>query len=202
MMKAGILTLMIAGLVAGFAYAAPVPAPAPSAPSAAGMWAQVYPDGSVGGWFLIFENNGVYEGAIAKMFIKPGEDPNPICTHCTGDQKNQPSLGLVIIKGMQRNGLVYEKGSILDPRDGKVYQAKMTLSPDGQQLTLRGFLGIELFGQNQTWKRLPNDVLPQDQMPPNLVPYWLALPKTSDTMMTRGGGPRQTGSIKTWELRR
>ena len=198
MMKARILTLIIAGLMAGFAYAAPLPT---TAPSAAGMWAQVYPDGSVGGWFLIFENNGVYEGAIAKMFIKPGEDPNPICTHCTGDQKNQPSLGLVIIKGMQRNGLVYEKGSILDPRDGKVYQAKMTLSPDGQQLTLRGFLGIELFGQNQTWKRLPNDVLPQDQLPANLVPYWLALSKTSDTMITNDGGPRQTGSIKSWQLR-
>jgi hypothetical protein len=199
MMKARILTLIVAGLVAGLAYAAPSPA---TPPSAAGMWAQVYPDGSVGGWFLIFENNGVYEGAIAKMFLKPGDDPNPICTHCTGDQKNQPSLGLVIIKGMQRNGLVYENGNILDPRDGKVYQAKMTLSPDGQQLIVRGYLGIELLGQNQTWKRLPNDVLPQDQLPANLVPYWLALPKTSDTMMTNGGGPRQTGSIKSWELRR
>jgi hypothetical protein len=196
MMKARILTLIVAGIVAGFAYAAPSPA---TEPSAAGMWAQVYPDGSVGGWFLIFENNGVYEGAIAKMFIKPGEDPNPICTHCTGDQKNQPSLGLVIIKGMQRNGLVYENGNILDPRDGKIYQAKMTLSPDGQQLILRGFLGIELFGQNQTWKRLPNDVLPQDQLPANLVPYWLALQKTSDTMMTKGAAPRQTGSIKPWQ---
>jgi len=196
MMKARILTLIVAGLVAGLAYATPSPA---IQPSAAGMWAQVYPDGSVGGWFLIFENNGVYEGAIAKMFTKPGEDPNPICSHCTGDQKNQPSLGLVIIKGMQRNGLVYENGSILDPRDGHVYQAKMTLSADGQQLTLRGFLGIELFGQNQTWKRLPNDVLPQDQLPANLVPYWLALQKTSNTMMTKGGGPRQTGSIRPWQ---
>ena len=85
MMKARILTFIVAGLVAGLAYAAPSPA---TEPSAAGMWAQVYPDGWVGGWFLIFENSGVYEGAIAKMFMKPGEDPNPICTHCTGDQKN------------------------------------------------------------------------------------------------------------------
>ena len=196
MMKLRILTLIVAGLLAGFAYAAPPPA---AEPTAAGMWAQVYPDGRVGGWFLIFENNGVYEGAIAKMFLKPGEDPHPICTHCTGDQKNQPSLGLVIIKGMQRNGLVYEKGTILDPRDGQVYQAKMTLSPDGQQLILRGFLGIELFGQNQTWKRLPNDILPPDQMPPNLVPYWQTLPKTSDSMMTKGSGTPQTGSIKTFQ---
>ena len=197
MMKSKILTLIMAGLMAGLAYAAPSPA---IEPTAAGMWTQVYPDGRVGGWFLIFENNGFYEGAIAKMFLKPGEDPNPICTHCSGDQKNQPSLGLVIIKGMQRNGLVYENGTILDPRDGAVYHAKMTLSPDGQQLTVRGYLVIELLGQNQTWKRLPNDVLPQDQLPPNLVPYWLALPKTSDTLMTNDGRPSQTGSIKPWQF--
>ena len=128
----------------------------------------------------------MYKGAIAKMFMKPGEDPNPICTHCTGDQKNQPSLGLVIIKGMQRNGLVYEHGSILDPRDGQVYQAKMTLSPDGQQLTVRGYLGFELLGQNQMWKRLPNDVLSQDQVPPNLVPYWLALQSSNGSDKTGG----------------
>ena len=136
-MKLRLLTLIAAFLMAGLANAVPQSA---GEPTAAGMWAQVYPDGRVGGWFLIFENNGVYEGAIAKMFLKPGDDPNPICAHCTGDQKNQPSLGLVIIKGMQRHGLIYENGSILDPRDGNVYQAKMTLSPDGQQLTLRGFL--------------------------------------------------------------
>ena len=94
----------------------------------------------------------------------------------------------IIIKGMQRKGLVYQNGSILDPRDGQVYHAKMTLSPDGQQLTLRGYLGIELFGQNQIWRRLPDDVMPQDEMPANLVPYWLALPKSSDGMMTKDGG--------------
>jgi hypothetical protein len=130
------------------------------------------------------------------MFLRPGDDPNPICTHCTGDQKNAPTLGLVIIKGMQRNGLVYQNGSILDPRDGHVYHAKMTLSPDGQQLTLRGYLGFELLGQNQVWKRLPNDALPPGEVPANLVPYWLALQKASDGMMTKGAGPPRTGSIR------
>ena len=76
----------------------------------------------------------------------------------------------------------------------------MTLNPDGQQLTLRGYLGIELLGQNQIWKRLPNDVLPPDQMPANLVPYWLTLSKPQDGMTT-GSGPSQTRSVKSWQLR-
>ncbi|HEX5210191.1 MAG TPA: DUF2147 domain-containing protein [Pseudolabrys sp.] len=197
-MKIGILTLIAAGLMTALAHAAP---PAAAEQTAVGMWAQTYPDGRVGGWFLIFENGGEYQGAIAKMFLKPGENPNPICTRCSGDQKNQPSLGLVIIKGMQRNGLAYENGSILDPRDGQVYNAKMTLSPDGQQLTVRGYLGIELFGQNQVWKRLPNDALPQDQVPPNLLPYWLALRSAGGSGKT-GGTLGHTGSINAYQRSR
>ena len=194
-MKLKFLSVIIATLIAGLAYAVPLNGPEPTA---AGMWAQMDEHGQVGAWFLIFDHNGVYEGSIAKMFLKPGEDPHPICTHCTGDQKNTPSLGLTIIKGMQRTGLVYEKGTILDPRDGAVYHAKMTLSPDGQKLTLRGYLGIELFGQNQVWKRLPDDVLPPDQMPLNLVPYWLALRKPSDGMMQKSfnGMVQHTESIR------
>ena len=193
-MKLRFLTVIVASLMAAFACAGPLRA---AEPSAAGMWAQVDEKGRVGGWFLIFEHDGVYEGAIAKMFINPGEDPNPICTRCKGDQKNAPSLGLTIIKGMQRKGLVYQNGNILDPRDGQVYKAKMTLSPDGQQLTLRGYLGFELFGQNQMWKRLPDNVLPLNEMPANLVPYWNALPKSPDGMMTKGVGSPPSGSATT-----
>jgi len=126
-------------------------------PSAVGLWQQIDDDtGKSRGWFLIFEHNGTYEGAIAKMFMEPGESPNPLCTKCSSDQHNTPWLGLTIIKGMVRKGLEYERGTILDPTTGNEWSALMRLSPDGQDLTVRGFLGIAFLGKDQYWKRLPD----------------------------------------------
>jgi uncharacterized protein (DUF2147 family) len=128
--------------------------------TATGLWQQLDDAGKSEGWFLIYESNGVYEGAIAKVFLKPGE-PNPVCNNCQGEQRDAPTLGLTFITHMRRNGLNYEDGAILDPRNGNVYNAVMQLSPDGQTLTVRGYLGISLFGQNQTWHRLPDSALAQ-----------------------------------------
>ena len=123
-------------------------------PSAAGLWQQIDPEtGKSDGWFFIYEH-GTYEGAIVKMYQKPGDPPNPLCTQCKGDQLNAPWLGLTIIKGMERKGLEYANGTILDPIHGSEWSALMKLSADGQDLTVRGFLWDPRLGKNQYWKRL------------------------------------------------
>ncbi|HEY6979952.1 DUF2147 domain-containing protein [Reyranella sp.] len=136
----------------------------PAAPAAeltaVGLWEQVDENsGKAESWFKISERNGVYEGNVVKIFSKPGEDENFVCSKCEGAEKGAPVLGLTLIKGMQRNGLAYENGTIMDPRDGAVYRALMKLSPDGGKLEVRGYLGLSLFGRSQVWNRLPDNAL-------------------------------------------
>ena len=93
-------------------------------------------------------------GGSRNSFPSPATTPTRSAPSVPGDKHNLPILGLVFIEGMKQSGLDYEDGTILDPETGKIYHASMHLSPDGAKLTVRGYIGLSIFGRSQTWNRV------------------------------------------------
>jgi uncharacterized protein (DUF2147 family) len=105
----------------------------------------------------IYEEKGAFFGRIEYSF-----DPEELtarCEKCSGDRKDAPVIGLVIMRGITKQGSEYRGGEILDPETGWIYRCRFTLSMEGEKLFVRGYLGLAVLGRTQTWTRA-------DQTPP------------------------------------
>lgn len=91
--------------------------------------------------------DGKYYGKISKLLIKPENDK---CVQCKDDRKNQPLLGLEVIRGITKKGDEFSGGTITDPKNGKTY--KCTITREGNKLLVRGYVGFSLIGRTQTWQ--------------------------------------------------
>jgi uncharacterized protein (DUF2147 family) len=148
-MRAGVALLV--GFVLVAAQSGPASAQAP-APSPLGLW-RTFDDrtGRERGVVRIWERNGALFGSVVST-VDP-EEGKRTCEKCTDDRKDQPIIGLNIIRGMRPDGKQWSGGEVLDPETGSIYRCSMRVEDGGRKLVLRGYLGISLLGRSQTWLR-------------------------------------------------
>ena len=119
-----------------------------------GTWQQI--DDKTGSPKALIEirqdSNGTYAGKIVKVTPRPGYTPQKTCNKCPAPYTNQPILGMDVLTGLKQVGdsVNYEKGRVIDPLTGKIYDAKVRLSSNGKRLTLRGYVGASALGPPHT----------------------------------------------------
>jgi uncharacterized protein (DUF2147 family) len=117
-----------------------------------GLWKTIDDaTGTPGALVRIYEKDGKLFGRIEKLFKVEAESRG--CTACNDDRRNQPLIGLTIIRNIGREGDIYGGGDILDPDSGSVYRCKMHLEQGGNRLIVRGYIGFSFIGRSQTWQR-------------------------------------------------
>ena len=99
----------------------------------------------------IYEQDGKVFGRIEQSFT-PGAE-HRVCAVCSDERKDQPIIGLVIVRNLRHDGDDYAGGDILDPESGTVYRCKIHLEQGGTRLSVRGYIGFSLLGRSQTWQR-------------------------------------------------
>lgn len=130
---------------------------------AASAWAQVTPvgvwhnvddkTGEVKAEIRITDSGGVLAGRVDKL-LRKDVDPSQRCIDCKGDRKDQPVVGLEIIRGAKKTEGkdLWEGGHILDPENGKEYRLRLTPLDGGKRLQVRGYMGP--FYRTQEWVRV------------------------------------------------
>lgn len=89
------------------------------------------------------------QGKVVKLY----ENPDAICTKCTGNMKDKPIMGATVLWGFHQlqNGN-WSDGKVLAVKRGQVYDFGFTLSSDGQTMSVavKTSLGDHL----HTWERV------------------------------------------------
>lgn len=115
-----------------------------------GHW-QTFDDetGEVKSIIEIYQDGNSYSGRVAEILT---DKKDAVCEKCSGKQKNQPVLGLVIIKDLKVSGDHWKGGTILDPQKGAEYKLSAWFEEDPNTLYIRGKHWTGLY-RTQTWKR-------------------------------------------------
>ena len=126
----------------------------PAEPTPAGLWKTIDDKtGTPKGLVRIYEQDGRFFGKV-EASVK-AEDSLERCDKCSGERKDKPVVGMVILRGLKKSGSEYSGGDILDPDSGVVYRCSFKLAEQGTKLLVRGYIGLSILGRSQVWIREP-----------------------------------------------
>jgi len=99
----------------------------------------------------VYKQDGKIFGKIIKIIDESLRDK--VCNLCEGEQYNKPIQGMVVMKNLEKDGDEYDDGTILDPKNGKVYRCKIWIDESNPNiLNVRGYIAF-LF-RTQQWIRI------------------------------------------------
>ena len=126
------------------------PVAAFAAPSPDGLWLTQDHDGIIG----ISPCDGKLCARIDGLILDHADDRTPV------DYRGVSQCHLPLITDAEQVEANLWRGHITNPRNGSVYHVELHLETGGA-LALRGYIGIPLLGQTQTWTRYDGKV-PED----------------------------------------
>lgn len=116
-----------------------------------GQWLSEDKDGKI----EVYKTGDKYFGKLiwaSKMYEADGK------TSRKDEKNNDPALrsrnlkDLVLLSNFIYDDGVYTDGKIYDPKSGKTYSCKMTMS--GEKLNIRGYVGLSILGRTTVWTRV------------------------------------------------
>lgn len=121
-----------------------------SAQEVTGEWKNFNKEGKANSIIKVFEKDGKIYGKVERILKE--EDRDRVCTKCEGELKNEPVEGMLIMKGLEKDGDEYSGGTIVNPKTGKKYRCKIWLDENNPDiLKVRGYLAF--FYKTKTWER-------------------------------------------------
>ena len=97
----------------------------------------------------IYKDGDKYYGKVKELLLKPADT---VCEKCPGKKKDQPLVGMVLLRELETYKDYYSYGRILDPENGKEYKCSIWMD-DEDTLIVRGYIGISALGRSQNWYR-------------------------------------------------
>ncbi|MCY7349704.1 MAG: DUF2147 domain-containing protein [Cytophagaceae bacterium] len=124
---------------------------AQSANDVVGIWFNEEKDAKI----QIYRQGDKFSGKIVwlKNATSPSGKPRTDDNNPDDVQRSRQLMGLLLLRDFVHDGgNLWNEGKIYDPKSGKTYSCKMTLSTRNR-LDLRGYIGTPLLGRTARWAR-------------------------------------------------